>query len=145
MQLRDTATPGVPQGGLLVNTDSLLTVTETGFPGNTVDITFPVGLSSQFVTCPRPERCPASSRSPTRRRRRRRRPPPTTPPTTPTTPTTIPPVDTSVVPPTPPQTIPPTLPATGSSDATPLVLFGLVLLPVGVVLVAITRRRAGAG
>ena len=42
----------------------------------------------------------------------------------------------------PPETLPPTLPATGSSDATPLVLFGLVLVPMGVVLVALTRRRA---
>ena len=41
----------VPQGGLLVNPDSLLTVTETGFPDSIPDITFPVGLSSRFVTC----------------------------------------------------------------------------------------------
>jgi hypothetical protein len=135
----DTDTPGVPQGGLLVNADSLLTVSETGFPGNTMDITFPVDMSSQYITCvagggacqftitntPPPP------------------PPTTTPPTTEPTTTTIPVVDTSIVPPPPPSvTIPPTLPATGSSDATPLVLFSLVLVPIGAVLVAITRRRA---
>jgi len=50
----DTGAPGVPQGGLLVNADSLLTVTETGFPGNTVDITYPVDMAGKFVTCTDP-------------------------------------------------------------------------------------------
>jgi LPXTG-motif cell wall-anchored protein len=134
----DASAPGVPQGGLLVNADSLLNVTETGFPGNTVDITFPVGMSSKYVTC-------QGISGPCQLTITNTPPPP--PATTTTTTTTIPPVDTSIVPPTaPPETlpisIPATLPATGSSDATPLVLFGLVLLPIGATLVAITRRRA---
>jgi hypothetical protein len=132
---------GGPQGGLLVNNTSLLTVTETGFDGNTVDVTFPVELSSQFVACPDPNspcQFTITNTPPP--------PPPPPPPTTAPTPTTIPPIETSVVqpPPTPPETLPPTLPATGSTDATPLVLFGLVLMPIGVTLVALTRRRARA-
>jgi hypothetical protein len=134
----DTTAPGVPQGGLLVNADSLLTVTETGFDGNTVDITFPVGLSSKYITCQAISGACQFTITNTPP------PPPPPPPTTEPiiTTTTIPVVDTSIFPPPPPATIPPTLPATGSSDATPLVLFGLVLVPVGVVLVALTRRRA---
>jgi LPXTG-motif cell wall-anchored protein len=138
----DTASPGVPQGGLLVNADSLLTVTETGFPGNTMDITFPVDLASRFITC-------QASGGPCLFTITNTPPPPvpTTTTTTESTTTTIPPADTSIVPPTVPLntlpiTIPATLPATGSSDATPLALFGLVLVPVGIALVAITRRRA---
>jgi len=128
---------------LLVDNTSKLTLTETGFPGATADIVAPVGLSSQFVACPDPNSdCQMTVTN-------RAAPPPPSdttvpPPTTPTTPTTVPVVDTSIVPPPPPPsvTIPPTLPATGSSDATPLVLFSIVLVPIGVVLVAITRRRA---
>src|SRR5262245_52766488 len=48
---RDAADPTMPQAGLLVTNNSLLTVTETGFPGNTFDITFPVGMSSEFISC----------------------------------------------------------------------------------------------
>jgi hypothetical protein len=136
----DASAPGVPQGGLLVNADSLLTVTETGFPGNTSDITFPVGMSTKYITCQGisgPCQLTVTNTPP---------PPPPPPPTTPTTAptTTIPPIDTSIVPPPPPSqpTIPPTLPATGSSDLTPLILFSVVLVPLGAVLVAVTRRRA---
>ncbi len=134
----DINAPNVPQGGLLVTPDSLLTVTETDFPGNTVDITFPVGMSSKYITCPAAGPCLFTITNT-----------PPQPPTTTTLPptTTIPPADTSIVPPTAPPdtlpiTIPNTLPATGSSDATPLLLFGLVLVPIGAALVAITRRRA---
>ncbi len=138
----DTAAPGVPQGGLLVNADSLLTVSETSFPGNTVDVTYPVGLSSQFITCvPNGGACQFTVTN---------TPPP--PPTTPTTqppPTTAPPADTTIVPPpttvptTSPLTIPNTLPATGSSGSAPLLLLAAILLPAGAALVAVTRRRAG--
>jgi LPXTG-motif cell wall-anchored protein len=138
----DTAAPGVPQGGLLVNPDSMLTVSETTFPGNTVDVTFPEGLSSKFVTCqPNGGACQFTITN---------TPPPPPPPdtTVPTPPTTQPPADTSIVatttPTTSPLSIPNTLPATGSSDSTPLVLFGVILLPIGALLVAVTRRRAGA-
>ena len=139
----DASAPGVPQGGLLVNADSLLTVSETSFPGNTVDVTFPVGLSSEFISCvPNGGACQFTvTNTP---------PPPPPPPTTEPTPTTTPPADTTIVPPpstvptTSPISIPNTLPPTGSSDSTPLVLFGVVLLPVGAFLVAVTRRRANA-
>jgi len=134
----DASAPGVPQGGLLVNPDSLLTVTETDFPGNTVDVTFPVDMASKYITCPATGPCLFTITNT-----------PPQPPTTTTLPptTTIPPADTSIVPPTAPPdtlpiTIPNTLPATGLFDATPMVLFGLVLVPIGVVMVAITRRRA---
>jgi len=139
----DTNAPGVPQGGLLVNADSLLTVTETPpIPGNTVEPSFPADMAGKYVTCTHPPEVGQGvcsfvvTNTPP--------PPPPPPPTTapPDQPTTIPPIDTSIVPPTP-ETIPATLPATGSSDATPFVLFALVLVPVGVVLVALTRRRAG--
>ena len=148
----DTAQPGVPQGGLLIrkgvnpNDNSLLIVTESGFAGDTVDITYPVSIASKFVTCTHPAGggfgvCSlVITNTP---------PPPPPPPDTTTTTcpycgttTTIPPIDTSIVPPTEP-TLPATLPATGSSDATPFLLFSIVLVPVGVVLVALTRRRAG--
>jgi LPXTG-motif cell wall-anchored protein len=136
----DAAAPGVPQGGLLVNANSLLTVSETTFPGNTVDVTFPVGLSSEFVTClPNGGACQFTITNT----------PPPPPPDTTTTPTTVPPANTTIAPPptttptTSPLSIPNTLPATGSSDSTPLVLFGLILVPVGAALVAVTRRRAG--
>jgi LPXTG-motif cell wall-anchored protein len=130
----------VPQGGLLVNPNSVLTVTESGFPGNTVDITFPVGMSSRYVKCVdlSGEPCVLTITN---------TPPPPTPPTTaPSNTTTTAAAGTSIVPPTAPNTlpitIPNTLPATGSSDASQLVLFGLVLVPLGAVLVAVTRRRA---
>jgi hypothetical protein len=141
---RDAAAPAVPQGGLLVNASSLLTVTETAFPGNTVDITFPVGVSSRFVNCPAaggPCLFTITNTPP---------PPPTT--TTTTTPTTAPSSSTTsplIAPPTqeptsifPPTTATPgTLPATGSSDARPMMLLALVLVPMGAGLVLITRRR----
>ena len=140
----DAAAPGVPQGGLLVNANSLLTVSETTFPGNTVDVTFPVGLSSQFITClPNGGACQFTiTNTP---------PPPPPPETTTTPPTTAPPSNTSILPPpittpsTSPLSIPNTLPATGSSESVPLLLFGAILLPVGALLVAITRRRANVG
>jgi hypothetical protein len=137
----DAASPGVPQGGLLVNADSLLTVSETGFDGNSMDITFPVGMSSEFVNCQ------VSSGQCFLTITNTPPPPPPPPPPTVPPPTTIPPIDTSILPPptpAPPETLPPTLPATGSSDATPLLLFGLVLVPIGVTLIAVTRRRARA-
>jgi LPXTG-motif cell wall-anchored protein len=140
----DTAAPGVPQGGLLVNADSLLTVSETSFPGNTVDVTFPVGLSSQYIFClPNGGACQLTvTNTPPPPP-----PPPTTPPTTPPPTTTPPPGDTSIAPTTVPTTsplsIPNTLPATGSSGSAPLLLLGAILLPAGAVLVAVTRRRAG--
>ena len=67
--------------------------------------------------------------------------PPTTatPPTG--TPTSVPNTSPEVI----PVTLPATLPATGSSDTKPVLLFGLVLVPLGAVLVLATRRRAGAG
>ncbi len=144
---RDAADPAVPQGGLLVNASSLLTVTETGFPGNTVDVTFPVGVSSRFVNCPAAGGACLFTLT-------------NTPPPPPTTPTTEPPVTsvppTTATPPTgtptsvppntlpvvAPETLPATLPATGSSDTKPVLLFGLVLVPLGAVLVLATRRRA---
>jgi hypothetical protein len=137
----DTSAPGVPQGGLLVNADSLLTVTETGFPGDTMDITYPVDMAGKYVTCTHP---PTGGDGVCSLVVTNTPPPPPPPPTTAPPPddtTTIPPIDTSVVPPTQ-ETIPATLPATGSSDATPFLLFSIVLVPVGVVLVALTRRRA---
>jgi len=127
----DTAAPGVPQGGLLVTNNSLLTVTEAGFPGNTVDITFPVGMSSQFITC-QPNGGPClftiTNTPPP--------PPPTT--TTTTVPTTPPPTDTT------PTTSPTdfTLPPTGSSGPAPMTIIALALLPLGAALVWFTRRRA---
>jgi hypothetical protein len=143
---RDAATPSVPQAGLLVNAASVLTVTETAFPGNTVDVSFPVGVTSRFVNCPAaggPCLFTITNTPPA--------PPPTTaPPTTapalPTTPPTsaqpiiAPPAGapTSVL----PVTLPPTLPATGSTDARPLVLLALVLVPLGAGLVLVTRKRA---
>ena len=135
----DTGAPGVPQGGLLVNADSLLNVSETPFPGNSVDITFPVGMSSQFVTC-------QGLSGPCQLTITNTPPPPPPPPTTAPPPTTEP---TTAPPPTPPTTtptgevvtIPNTLPPTGTSGA-PLVLMGLLLLPLGAVLVVVTRRRA---
>jgi hypothetical protein len=134
---RDAATPAVPQGGLLVNPDSLLTVTETGFPGNSVDITIPVGMSSRFVHCQNlsgPCVLTITNTPPP--------PPPTTvpPTTTPTTPTTPPPPD-STVPTTSPITV--TLPPTGSSGTSPMTIIGLLLIPLGGGLVLLTRRRAG--
>ena len=136
---RDQADPAVPQTGLLVATTSLLTVQETGFPGNTVDVTFPVDVSSRFVTCP-PGGGPCLftvTNTP---------PPPPAPTTTtaPTSPTTEPPT-TPTTPSTSPATLPATLPPTGSSATDPLVLFGVLLVPLGVALVLVTRRRAGAG
>jgi hypothetical protein len=128
----DTAAPGVPQGGLLVDTNTLLTVTETGFPGNTVDITFPVGLASKFVNC-------AATGSPCLLTISNTPPPP--PPTTTTLPpetTTPPPTDTT--PTTSPETI--TLPPTGSSGPAPMTIIALALLPLGAALVWFTRRRA---
>jgi hypothetical protein len=131
----DTAAPGVPQGGLLVDTNTLLTVTETGFPGNTVDITFPVGLASRFVNC-------AAAGTPCLLTITNTPPPP--PPTTTTT-TTPPPSDTSTTPPaTEPTTSPEsiTLPPTGTSGPAPMTLIALALLPLGAALVWFTRRRA---
>ncbi len=129
----DTASPGVPQGGLLVNLDSLLTVVETGFPGNTVDVTFPVGLASKYVNCD-------ASGSPCLFTVTNTPPPP--PPTTP--PTTSPEIVTSVPPPTEPTTSPEsiTLPPTGTSGPAPLTIIGVLMLPLGAALVWFTRRRA---
>lgn len=130
---RDEADPSVPRDGLLVATTSVLTVQEEGFPGNTVDITFPVDLSSRFVSCP-PDGGPCLltiTNTP---------PPPTT--TTTTTPPTSPPTtEPATVPSTSPATLPATLPATGSSDPGPLVFVGVLLVPLGVALVLVTRRR----
>src|SRR5262249_40116172 len=83
----DTASPGVPQAGLLVNADSLLNVTETGFPGNSVDVTFPVGMASKYIVCVNISG-PCSFQITN-----------TPPPTTPTT-TTLPPDTTTTPPPT---------------------------------------------
>ena len=131
----DTASPGVPQGGLLVNVDSLLTVTETGFPGNTVDITFPVGLASLYVHCAAPGTpCVLTiTNSPPP-------PPPTTTTTTPTTPDTTTPPPTDTTPTTSPTEI--TLPPTGTSGPAPMTIIALALLPLGAALVWFTRRRA---
>jgi hypothetical protein len=129
----DTAAPGVPQGGLLVNVDSLLTVTETGFPGNTVNITFPVGLASGFVHC-------AAAGTPCLLSITNTPPPP--PPTTTMPPTTAPettPPPTDTTPTTLPESI--TLPPTGSSGPAPMTIIAIVLLPVGAALVWFTRRR----
>jgi hypothetical protein len=130
----DAASPGVPQGGLLVNLDSLLTVVETGFPGNTADITFPVGLASKYVNCaPTGTPCLVTITNT----------PPPPPPTT--TPTTSPEIVTSVPPPpTEPTTSPEsiTLPPTGTSGPAPLTIIGLLMVPVGGALVWLTRRRA---
>ena len=76
---RDASAPAVPQGGLLVQASSLLTATETDFPGNTV---------------------------------------------------------------VSPVTIPATLPATGSTDARPMGVLALLLVPIGAGLVLATRRRS---
>jgi hypothetical protein len=129
----DAASPGVPQGGLLVNVDSLLNVVETGFPGNTVDITFPVGLASKYVNCD-------VAGSPCLFTLTNTPPPP--PPTT--TPTTLPEIVTSVPPPTEPTTSPVsiTLPPTGTAGPAPLTIIALFMLPVGAALVWFTRRRA---
>jgi hypothetical protein len=126
----DTASPGVPQGGLLVNLDSLLTVTETGFPGNTVDITFPVGLASKYVNCSASGGACLVTITNT---------PPPPPPTT----TTSPP-ETTTTPTTEPTTSPVTLtlPPTGTSGPAPLTIVALILLPLGAGLVWFTRRRA---
>ena len=129
----DAAAPGVPQGGLLVDTNSLLTVTETGFPGNTVDITFPVDLASRFVNC-------AAGGTPCLLTITNTPPPPPPPP--PTTTTTVP--ETTTTPTTEPTTSPVTitLPPTGSAGPGPLTLLAVVLLPAGAALVWFTRRRA---
>jgi hypothetical protein len=128
----DAAAPGVPQGGLLVNADSLLTVTETGFPGNAVDITFPVGMSSRFIAC-------QNISGPCLLTITNTPPPPPPPPdtTTTTTPDTTPP---PTEPTTSPETI--TLPPTGTSGPAPLTIIALLMLPVGAGLVWLTRRRA---
>jgi hypothetical protein len=133
---RDQADPAVLRDGLLVATTSVLTVRETGFPGNTVDITFPVDLSSRFVSCPPSGPCLLTiTNTPP--------PPPTTPPSTsPTTePSTSPTTQPPPAPTTSPSVSPVTLPATGSSGTKPLLL-GALLVPLGAVLVLVTRRRA---
>ncbi|HEY1280681.1 MAG TPA: hypothetical protein VGF22_13475 [Acidimicrobiales bacterium] len=126
----DAAAPGVPQGGLLVTDNSLLTVTETGFPGNTVDVTFPVGMASKFIVCQNISGPCAFQLTNT--------PPPTT-----TTTTTAPP-ETTTTPTTEPTTSPETitLPPTGSSGPAPMTIIALALLPLGAALVWFTRRRA---
>jgi hypothetical protein len=139
---RDQADPAVSQGGLLVAATSVLTVQETGFPGNTADITFPVDLSSRFVTCP-------PSGGPCLLTITNTPPPPTTPTTEPsttptTTPTTQPPTAPSTAPSTSPETLPATLPATGSAGTQPLVLLGVLFVPLGAALVLVTRQRARA-
>jgi hypothetical protein len=117
---RDAADPSVPQGGgLLVTNNSLLTVTESAFDGNVVDppATLPVGVASKYVGCQGisgPCVLTVTNTPP---------PPPPPPPTTAS-----------------PETIPNTLPATGSSDSTPIVFIALLMIPVGVVMAA--RRRA---
>jgi hypothetical protein len=137
---RDAANPGQPQGGLLVNNESLLTVTETGFPGNTVDITFPVGMASKYVHCAMD---PATGNFTGACLLTITNAPPPPPPTTvpPTTaPTTVPPDAPTTVPTTSPITV--TLPPTGSSGPAPLTILGLALIPAGALLILLTRRRA---
>jgi hypothetical protein len=127
---RDTADPSVPQGGLLVNPDSLLNVMETGFPGNTVDVTFPVGMSSQFINCPAAGGpCLFTLTN-------------TPPPPPDTTTTTVP--DSTTTPTTEPTTSPIiiTLPPTGTSGPAPLTVIALLMVPFGAALVWLTRRRA---
>jgi hypothetical protein len=125
----------VPQGGLLVNADSLLIVTETGFPGNVVDVTSPQDIASKYITCP-------AAGGPCLFTITNTPPPPPTEPTTAPPPTPPPPTE------TPPSlnsttlTIPPTLPPTGSSGLLPFSIVALVLLPLGAVIVMATRRRA---
>jgi hypothetical protein len=129
---RDQTDPTVPQPGLVVNASSVLTVTETGFPGNTVDVTFPVSASSRFVTCPSnggPCLFTITNTPP---------PPPVTTTTQAPAPTTEPPTE----PTTSPATMPATLPATGSSDPATLLVLGALLVPLGVALIVITRLRA---
>jgi LPXTG-motif cell wall-anchored protein len=130
---RDTSDPSVPQGGLLVNNNSLLNVMETGFDGNTVDVTFPVGMSSPFVNCPAaggPCLFTLTNTPP---------PPPPDETTTTAAPETIPPTTEPV---TSPATIPNTLPATGSSGPAPMTIIGLMMVPLGAALIWLTRRRA---
>ncbi len=135
---RDAADPSVPQGGLLVNANSLLIVTETGFPDNVVDITAPQDIASKYISCPAaggPCLFTITNTPPPP-------PPPTTEPTTTPPPTPAPPTD------TPPSlnstalTMPPTLPPTGASGVLPFSAVALVLLPLGAVIVMATRRRA---
>jgi hypothetical protein len=138
---RDAAAPTLSQNGLLVATTSMLTVQETGFPGNTVDVSFPVDVSSRFVTCP-------SSGGPCLFTITNT-PPPTTTVVPPTTPTTVPPTATpttepDVAPTSIPPTLPATLPATGSSGTSPLLALSVVLVPLGAALIVVTRRRANA-
>jgi hypothetical protein len=126
----DTADPSVPQGGLLVNPDSLLNVMETGFPGNTVDVTFPVGMASQFINCPAAGGpCLFTLTN-------------TPPPPPDTTTTTVP--DTTTTPTTEPTTSPITitLPPTGTSGPAPMTIMALLMVPLGAALVWLTRRRA---
>ena len=139
---RDAADSSVPQEGLLVNADSLLNVTETGFPGNVVDITVPQDIASKYISCPAaggPCLFTITNTPPPPP------PPPTEPPTTPapTTPAPTPPPPTDTPPSVNPTTltIPPTLPATGSSGLLPLSVAALVLVPLGAVIVMATRRR----
>jgi hypothetical protein len=126
----DTALPGVPQGGLLVTNNSLLTVTESGFDGNVVDITFPVGMASKYITCQNISGPCLLTITNT---------PPPPPPTTTTAPPDSPP-PTETTPTTSPTDI--TLPPTGSSGPAPMTIIALLMLPVGVGLVWFTRRRA---
>jgi hypothetical protein len=136
---RDATAPTVPQTGLLISSDAVITVTETAFPGNIVDITFPITKASRFIDCPSTGtgacQLTVTNTPP-------KPPPPTTTTTTDvptTTPTTLP---TSV---TPPPTFPSTLPPTGApSSSTPLLLIGAVLVPFGLLLVVTTRRRSRA-
>jgi hypothetical protein len=129
---RDAADPSVAQGGLIVNANSLLNVVETGFPGNTIDVTFPVGMASRFINCP------AAGGNCTFLLTNSPPPPPPTPPTTAPPATTPPPTE----PTTSPETIPDALPPTGSSAPEPLTILGLLMVPVGLGLVWLTHRRA---
>jgi len=128
----DTAAPGVPQAGLLVTDNSLLNVVETGFPGNTVDVTFPVGMASKYIVCVNISG-PCSFQI-------TNTPPPTTPTTTTLPPDTTTPPPTDTTPTTSPTDI--TLPPTGSSGPAPMTIIALALLPLGAALVWFTRRRA---
>ena len=135
---RDRADPAVPQDGLLVATTSVLTVQETGFPGNTVDVTFPVDVSSRFVTCP-PGGGPCLftvTNTP---------PPPPTPTTTaPTSPTTEPPT-TPTTPPHHPPPCPPRCPQPGHPLLSRSYCSASFSCRWASRSVLVTRRRAGAG
>jgi hypothetical protein len=137
---RDAAAPTVPQVGLLISSTAVITVKETAFSGNTVDITFPITQASRFINCTAAGTAACLltiTNTPPK-------PPPTTVPPTTAPPTTSPPTTPSTLPTsvTPPPTFPPTLPPTGAPSSAPLLLGGAALVPLGALLILITRRRA---